>query len=102
MYPRSRTERPLLALLALWLGGCEGLWVDAGDLCPPGRTRLYADADEDGRGDATHPLGCAVPEAQAYATTGDDCDDDDATVHPDADEIPGDGVDSNCDGEDDT
>jgi hypothetical protein len=31
-----------------------------------------------------------------------DCDDDDAAVHPDADEAPGDGVDSNCDGSDDT
>ena len=31
-----------------------------------------------------------------------DCDDNDEAVHPDAEETPGDGVDSNCDGEDDT
>ena len=31
-----------------------------------------------------------------------DCDDDNADVNPSAEETPGDGVDSNCDGEDDT
>ncbi len=46
------------------------------------------DADEDGY----------VSEDQG----GDDCNDDDPAVHPDADETPGDAVDSNCDGEDDT
>lgn len=31
-----------------------------------------------------------------------DCDDDDAAIHPEAVETPGDGVDSNCNQDDDT
>lgn len=36
--------------------------------------------------------------ALAWACGGDDCDDEDADVHPGADEIAGDGLDQDCDG----
>jgi len=57
----------------------------------------YRDADEDGFGD---PLdagsgACEVPEG--YVLADGDCDDQDASINPDADEICGDGIDNDCD-----
>jgi len=69
------------ALLGLTLVGCEDPL--AGEV-----VALYGAAVEDQDGD-----GYALPE---------DCDDSDAEVHPDAEEVVGDGVDSNCNDDDDT
>ena len=41
-------------------------------------------------------------DGDGYTPDDGDCDDDNADVNPGAEETPGDGVDSNCDGEDDT
>ena len=80
----SPLRRPAAAiLLGLALGGC----VDKDSVAlygMPYDSSMDADADGDGWAAA------------------DDCDDDNPDVHPEATETAGDGIDSNCDGEDDT
>ncbi|MBX2798501.1 MAG: hypothetical protein KTR31_12545 [Myxococcales bacterium] len=59
---------------------------------------LYADTDADGWGDsAVRVVGCAVP---GHVQTPGDCDDDADSVYPGARDVAGDGVDSDCDGQD--
>ena len=73
---------------------CDGV-VDPDDSADAGT--WYADADGDGFGDAdTSMTGCDADDG--YVTDDTDCDDTDATVHPDAEEIC-DGIDNDCDGE---
>ena len=57
-------------------------------------TTYYLDSDGDNYGDpdANADL-CDITEG--YVTNAEDCDDDEATVHPDADEVC-DGIDNNC------
>jgi hypothetical protein len=56
----------------------------------------YADADADGYGDpGSATLACDEP--SGHVDNGDDCDDADATINPDAEEIC-DGLDNDCDG----
>ena len=57
----------------------------------------YADVDQDQHGDSDDVVvACEQPEG--YVTTGEDCDDTDEAVHPDAVEEVGDEVDQDCDG----
>ena len=70
-------------LLGLALGGCPGTDKDAVALY--GVEVTITDDDEDG-----------------WSVEDGDCDDTDDTIHPEATETAGDGIDSNCDGEDDT
>ena len=61
----------------------------------------YADTDEDGFGDATATVNsCTQP--LGYLADNTDCDDEDNTVFPDSHtiEVPFDGIDQDCDGED--
>ena len=87
--------RVLPALLAgLLLAGCgdkDDTGTDTGDTDTGFTGDLYGVPDtywdDDGDG---------------FSEGEGDCNDDDPEIHPDAEETAGDGVDSNCDGEDDT
>ena len=59
-------------------------------------TPYYADADGDGFGDPASVAEQCAP-SEGYVDRGTDCDDDDATVFPGAEELC-DGVDNDCDG----
>jgi hypothetical protein len=76
---------------------CDGL-VDDADPGVTGTTTFYADRDHDGFGRATAGIS-ACNQPAGYAAYAGDCDDDDATYHPGADESDcSDPNDYNCDG----
>ncbi len=60
-------------------------------------TNYFVDADSDGYGAGAAMSACEDP-GSGYSTSGDDCDDADATVYPYAVESCTDTVDLNCDG----
>jgi len=77
---------------------CDDL-VDADDPDAEGLTTSWLDADGDGYGGAAFSEEtCDVPEG--FVDNADDCNDGDATVHPDAEETC-DGRDEDCDGDTD-
>ncbi len=79
---------------------CDAIDNDCNGTVDDGVTvTVYTDADGDGFGDpATADSACA--ETPGTATNGDDCDDSRASTYPGAEEIAGDGLDQDCDGED--
>ena len=78
---------------------CDGLLEQPGEV---DFVNWYADADGDGWGDAAvpHPENPLCEPPEGYASNDGDCADGDAAVSPAADEVCGDGIDNDCDGED--
>jgi hypothetical protein len=77
---------------------CDGLDTTrcAGDRGPEAESLWYADVDRDLWGDpATATRACTAP--AGYVARAGDCNDAAVLVNPDALEIPGNGVDDNCD-----
>ena len=64
-------------------------------------TTYYLDSDDDGFGDPEASwLSCDEPEG--YVLDNTDCDDNDAAINPGAVEVTADGIDSNCNQDDDS
>ena len=74
---------------------CDGN-TDGVDL--PGCVVYYVDIDKDGFGVNTGQLCLCAATGDHAATKGNDCNDNDATIHPDKAEICGNGKDDNCSG----
>jgi len=63
---------------------------------------FYADTDGDGFGDAMNTVsGCSNNAPMGYVANNTDCDDTNADINPDAEEIVNNGIDENCDPLDD-
>ncbi|MES2642094.1 MAG: putative metal-binding motif-containing protein [Myxococcota bacterium] len=73
---------------------CDG---DAAERRTPDCTRWYLDFDEDGYGSSSNVCACAA-EGLYVADNDDDCDDGDGATSPGATELPGNGIDDDCDG----
>jgi len=73
---------------------CDGVDNDCDDKIDEGL--FYPDKDKDSYGDITD-VGQSCPVPESYVSDNTDCNDNDSTINPGADEIPGDGIDQNCD-----
>jgi hypothetical protein len=89
-----RCDRPGLSSAT---AGLLGLIAVAG--CHVNENADYGSGETDLTEESTED---PVDEDKDGYEVGDDCDDNDETIHPGAAETPGDEIDSNCDGEDDT
>ena len=80
--------------------GAVDVPADGVDRDCSGDFACFADTDGDGFGDATVASTNAMCDGTGEAAVGGDCDDGSAAAHPRAEEVPGDGVDQDCDGHD--
>ncbi len=76
---------------------CDGIDNDCDGSLDEIREELYLDADGDGYGDPTHQVDLCDGDVSGVDDA-EDCDDADATVNPDAEEVE-DGIDNDCDGD---
>ena len=78
---------------------CDGVDNDCdGSVDEDGKQSLFYDQDGDGFGDVDQfAMTC---ETEGYADLAGDCNDRDAAVNPEAEDLPGDGIDQDCDGAD--
>ena len=92
---------PLLLALSLLSAACrtEDKPDTGGDITQPDDCAWYQDADGDGYGDPDSEVwdSCDEP-ATGLVEDATDCDDADAAIHPDAEELC-DELDNDCDGE---
>ncbi len=93
-------------LLGLGLTGCGDKSDDTGTSEPaaePGGEPDYGVPDTSIPNDEPeYGMAMIDDDGDGYYADIDDCDDNNPDIHPGAPETPGDGVDSNCDGNDDT
>ena len=81
---------------------CDGVADDADDSVDSATFQTwYADADQDGYGDADTPVQ-ACDEDASRVDNDLDCDDSDADTYPGAPEVDDDGIDQDCSGADGT
>ncbi len=62
-------------------------------------TTYYVDSDMDGFGDIDNTVDACAPSDTTSSISGD-CDDTNAMINPDAEDVPNNGIDENCDGMD--
>lgn len=76
------------------------IWKTIDSICDsyPNRMRLwYLDSDKDGYGDPSHSVECeSIP--AGYVGDNTDCNDNDSSIHTNATEVKGDGIDQDCNG----